>query len=64
MMLDYDAIMALTAWGKPGDITPAMQGVDLALIMHKLNPESIVYTKLYLGVTDDELQATAQWLNP
>ena len=34
-----------------------MQDVDLALIMHKLNQESIAYTKRYLGITDDELQA-------
>jgi integrase len=40
-----------------------MQGVDLALIMHKLNHESIAYTKRYLGITDDELQAVAQRLN-
>ena len=40
-----------------------MSGVDLALIMHKLNHESIAYTKRYLGITDDELQAVAQRLN-
>ena len=40
-----------------------MQGVDLALIMHKLNHESIVYTKRYLGITDDEIQAVSQRLN-
>ena len=40
-----------------------MQGVDLALIMHKLNHESIAYTKRYLGVTDDELQTVSQRLN-
>ena len=40
-----------------------MSGVDLALIMHKLNHNSIAYTKRYLGVTDDELQAVAQRLN-
>jgi len=40
-----------------------MQGVDLALIMHKLNHESIAYTKRYLGITDAELQAVAQRLN-
>ena len=28
-----------------------MQGVDLALIMHKLNHEGIAYTKRYLGIT-------------
>lgn len=40
-----------------------MSGVDLALIMHKLNHESIAYTKRCLGITDDELQAVAQRLN-
>jgi len=40
-----------------------MHGVDLALIMHKLNHESIAYTKRYLGITDGELQAVAQRLN-
>ncbi len=40
-----------------------MQGVDLALIMHKLNHESIAYTKRYLGITDDELNAVSQRLN-
>jgi integrase len=40
-----------------------MQGVDLALIMHKLNHESIAYTKRYLGITDQELQAVVQKLN-
>ena len=40
-----------------------MQGVDLALIMHKLNHESIAYTKRYLGITDDEFQAASQRLN-
>jgi site-specific recombinase XerD len=40
-----------------------MQGVDLALIMHKLNHASIIYTKRYLGITDDELQAVAERLN-
>jgi integrase len=40
-----------------------MSGVDLALIMYKLNHESIAYTKRYLGITDDELQAVAQRLN-
>ena len=40
-----------------------LQGVDLALIMHKLNHESIAYTKRYLGITDDELKAVAQKLN-
>ena len=40
-----------------------MQGVDLALIMHKLNHASISQTKRYLGITDDELEAIVQRLN-
>jgi integrase len=40
-----------------------MSGVDLALIMHKLNHESIAYTRRYLGITDDELQAVVMRLN-
>ena len=40
-----------------------MQGVDLALIMYKLNHESLAYTKRYLGITDDELQAVVRRLN-
>ena len=39
-----------------------MQGVDLALIMHKLNHESVAYTKRYLGITDDELKAVSKRL--
>ncbi len=40
-----------------------LQGVDLALIIFKLNHNSISYTKRYLGITEDELQAVAQRLN-
>ena len=40
-----------------------MQGVDLALIMHKLNHSSLAYTKRYLGITDNELEAVARRLN-
>lgn len=40
-----------------------MQGVDLALIMYKLNHASLAYTKRYLGITDDELQAVVRKLN-
>ena len=40
-----------------------MSGVDIALIMHKLNHESLAYTKRYLGITDDELQAVVHRLN-
>ena len=40
-----------------------LNGVDLALIMHKLNHESIAYTRRYLGITDDELQAVVLRLN-
>ena len=40
-----------------------LQGVDLALIMHKLNHSSISTTKRYLGITDEELQEVVQRLN-
>lgn len=40
-----------------------LQGVDLALIMYKLNHASIAYTKRYLGISDDELQAVVERLN-
>ena len=40
-----------------------MQGVDVALVMHKLNHSSLAYTKRYLGITDDELEAVARRLN-
>lgn len=40
-----------------------LSGVDLALIMHKLNHTSLAYTKRYLGITDDELEAVVRRLN-
>jgi site-specific recombinase XerD len=40
-----------------------MSGVDLALIMHKLNHNSLAYTKRYIGITDDELPDVARRLN-
>ena len=40
-----------------------LQGVDLALIMYKLNHNSVAYTKRYLGITDAELQDVIQRLN-
>ncbi len=40
-----------------------MHGVDLGLIMHKLNHESIAYTKRYLGITDEEFEAVVNRLN-
>jgi site-specific recombinase XerD len=40
-----------------------MNGVDLALIMHKLNHNSIAYTKRYLGITNDELEEVVKKLN-
>lgn len=40
-----------------------LSGVDLALIMHKLNHNSLTYTKRYLGITDDELEEVVRKLN-
>jgi integrase len=40
-----------------------LSGVDLALIMHKLNHNSLAYTKRYLGITDDEMADVARRLN-
>ena len=40
-----------------------LNGVELALIMHKLNHNNLAYTKRYLGITDDELEAVVRKLN-
>lgn len=40
-----------------------MSGVDLALIMHKLNHKDLSYTKRYLGITDEELGDVVRRLN-
>ena len=40
-----------------------MNGVDLALIMHKLNHSDLAYTKRYLGITDEELEEVVKRLN-
>jgi integrase len=40
-----------------------LSGVDLALIMHTLNHNSLAYTKRYIGITDDELADVARRLN-
>jgi site-specific recombinase XerD len=40
-----------------------MSGVDLALIMHKLNHKDLAYTKRYLGITDEELGDVVRRLN-
>ena len=40
-----------------------MNGVDLALIMHKLNHTDLAYTKRYLGITDEELEEVVRRLN-
>lgn len=40
-----------------------MHGVDLALIMHRLNHNDLAYTRRYLGITDEELEAVVRRLN-
>lgn len=40
-----------------------LNGVELSLIMHKLNHNNLAYTKRYLGITDDELEAVVRKLN-
>lgn len=40
-----------------------MSGVELSLIMHRLNHNDLSYTKRYLGITDDELEAVVRKLN-
>jgi hypothetical protein len=40
-----------------------LQGVNLALIMYKLNHVSIAFTKRYPAITDDEFQAVVERLN-
>jgi site-specific recombinase XerD len=40
-----------------------MNGVHLALIMHKLNHSDLAYTKRYLGITDEELEKVVKRLN-
>lgn len=40
-----------------------MQGVDLALIMYKLNHASLADTKRYIGITDEELEQVVRKLN-
>jgi integrase len=47
------------SWGYHARIN----GVGMELIMHKLNHESLAYTKRYLGITDDELEAVVNKLN-
>lgn len=38
-------------------------GVELTLIIHKLNHNSLAYTKRYLGITNDELETVMRNLN-
>ncbi len=40
-----------------------MQGVDLALIMYKLNHASLTDTKRYVGITDEEVGDVVRRLN-
>ena len=57
------ATLVHTVCERLGDTMLVCKVWILALIMYKLNHESIAYTKRYLGITDDELQAVVQRLN-
>ena len=52
---DFGTYSLRKTWGYHARI----QGVLLALIMYKLNHESIAYTKRYLGNNDEELEVGA-----
>lgn len=40
-----------------------MQGVDLAIIMYKLNHANLADTKRYIGITNDEVEEVVRKLN-
>jgi integrase len=40
-----------------------LAGVPIELIMHKFKHNNLAYTKRYLGITDDELEAVVRRLN-
>ena len=40
-----------------------MQGVDLALIMYKLNHANVADTKRYIGITNDEVEEVVRKMN-
>lgn len=56
---NYGAHTLRKTWGYHARLA----GVDMGLIMQKLNHSSFTETMRYLGITDDELQAAVQRLN-
>jgi integrase len=56
---NYGAHSLRKTWGYQA----RMQGVDLALIMYKLNHASLADTKRYIGITDQEIGDVVRRLN-
>ena len=62
-MSGFGVILVPIPSEKHGGIKLANMGCHWKLIMHKLNHNSLAYTKRYLGVTDAELEAVVRTLN-
>jgi integrase len=59
LMGNYGTHTLRKTWGYQA----RMQGIDMEIIMHKLNHSSFAMTRRYLGITDDEIQAAVMKVN-